>query len=99
MVANNNISEEERVRWAKEALSNPLLLESFKQLKETYMRAAGDCDLRDDIGRSRFVQAWKDTEAVELHLKAVLQSGVVPEEAEKEFATRRKVVGITIPKW
>ena len=58
------MTEEERLQWAKDAERNPAIWESFQVLKETYMRQASLCDPKDDLGRYRYLEAYKDIDVV-----------------------------------
>ena len=86
------MTEEERLQWAKAAERNPAIWESFQVLKETYMRQASLCDPKDDLGRYRYLEAYKDIDVVEKHLKAVLHGGKLPQDAQKEFARKKRLI-------
>ena len=69
------MTEEERLRWAKDAERNPVIWESFDVLQKTYMVMASQCDTKDDMGRFRYLEAYKDIEVVKKHLLAIFYNG------------------------
>ena len=86
------MTEEERLQWAKDAEKNPAVWESFDVLRKTYMKMASECSIKDDLGRYRYLEAYKDIDVVEKHLKAVLHGGKLPQDAQKEFARKKRLI-------
>ena len=84
--------EEERLQWAKDAERNPAIWESFEVLKRTYMQQASLCDQKDDLGRYRYLEAYKDIDVVEKHLKAVLHGGKLTDKQQREFTSKKKFI-------
>ena len=84
------MTEEERLQWAKDAERNPAIWESFEVLKRTYMQQASLCDQKDDLGRYRYLEAYKDIDVVEKHLKAVLHGGKLTDKQQREFTSKKK---------
>ena len=84
--------EEERLQWAKDAEKNPAIWESFDVLKKTYMQQASLCDQKDDLGRYRYLEAYKDIDVVEKHLKAVLHGGKLTDKQQREFASKKRFI-------
>ena len=83
------MTEEERLQWAKDAERNPAIWESFEVLKRTYMQQASLCDQKDDLGRYRYLEAYKDIDVVEKHLKAVLHGGKLTDKQQREFTSKK----------
>jgi hypothetical protein len=86
------MTEEERLQWCKDAERNPAIWESFDVLRKTYMKMASECSIKDDLGRYRYMEAYKDIDVVERHLKAVLHGGKLSEEQRNEFKSKRKFI-------
>ena len=86
------MTEEERLQWAKDAEKNPAIWESFDVLKKTYMQQASLCDQKDDLGRYRYLEAYKDIDVVEKHLKAVLHGGKLTDKQQREFTSKKKFI-------
>jgi|TARA_R110000744_G_scaffold55347_6_gene117093 hypothetical protein len=86
------LTEAERLQWAKDAERNPVIWESFNVLRQTYMKMAAECGLKDDLGRFRYLEAYKDIDVVETHLQAVLHGGKLIEKQKSEFKTKRKII-------
>ena len=86
------MTEEERLQWAKDAERNPAIWESFEVLKRTYMQQASLCDQKDDLGRYRYLEAYKDIDVVEKHLKAVLHGGKLTDKQKREFTSKKKFI-------
>jgi|TARA_X000001388_G_scaffold25071_1_gene17459 hypothetical protein len=86
------MTEEERLQWAKDAERNPAIWESFEVLKRTYMQQASLCDQKDDLGRYRYLEAYKDIDVVEKHLKAVLHGGKLTDKQQREFTSKKKFI-------
>eukprot|EP01050_Picozoa_sp_SAG11_P004828 SAG11_NODE_318_length_10823_cov_79.807068_11_plen_90_part_00 len=86
------MTEAERLQWAKDAEKNPALWESFKVLKKTYMQQASTCDPKDDIGRYRYIEAYKNIDVVEKHLKAVLHGGKLTDKQQREFSSKKRFI-------
>ena len=86
------MTEEERLQWAKDAERNPAIWESFEVLKRTYMQQASLCDTKDDLGRYRYLEAYKDIDVVEKHLKAVLHGGKLTDKQQREFASKKRFI-------
>tara|TARA_R110000824_G_scaffold93294_2_gene225756 strand:- start:681 stop:971 length:291 start_codon:yes stop_codon:yes gene_type:complete len=85
-------NETERLQWAKDAQRNPVIWESFAVLKKTYMQMASVCDAKDDIGRFRYLEAWKDIDVVERHLKAVMAGGQLSRQEQSEFKSKKRFI-------
>tara|TARA_R110002020_G_scaffold48382_1_gene137964 strand:+ start:482 stop:751 length:270 start_codon:yes stop_codon:yes gene_type:complete len=86
------MTEEERLQWAKDAQRNPVIWESFEVLKKTYMQQASLCDPKDDLGRYRYLEAYKDIDVVERHLRAVLHGGQLTTEQQHNFKRKKKFI-------
>jgi len=86
------MTEDERLQWAKDAEKNPAIWESFDVLRKTYMKMATECSVKDDLGRYRYMEAFKDIDVVEKHLKAVLHGGKLSELQKKEFITKKRYI-------
>jgi hypothetical protein len=86
------MTEEERLQWAKDAERNPVIWESFEVLKKTYMHMASECDIKDDLGRFRYMEAYKDIDVVIRHLKAVLHGGVLTNRQQRDFQRKKKFI-------
>ena len=86
------MTEEERLQWAKDAEKNPVIWESFDVLKKTYMQMAAACDIKDDVGRYRYMEAYKDVDVVLRHLRAVLHGGKLSESQQREFMRKKKFI-------
>ena len=86
------MTEEERLQWAKDAERNPAIWESFEVLKRTYMQQASLCDQKDDLGRYRYLEAYKDIDVVEKHLKAVMHGGKLTDKQQREFTSKKKFI-------
>lgn len=79
--------DQERAARAKEALNNPLLREAFGALKESYVAGIRLCEPKDDMGRYRFTVALNTVDAVERHLKAVVDTGLLDAAQSAELST------------
>ena len=86
------MTEEERLQWAKDAEKNPALWESFDVLRKTYMKMASECSIKDDLGRYRYMEAYKDIDVVERHLKAVLHNGRLTPDESNVFKKKKRLI-------
>jgi hypothetical protein len=77
----------ERAARAQEALNNPLLREAFGLLKDNYIAGIRSCEPKDDLGRYRYTVALNAVDAVERHLKAVVEAGLLDAAQSTEFST------------
>ena len=83
------MTEEERLQWAKDAQQNPVIWESFDVLKKTYMVMASQCDTKDDIGRFRYLEAYKDIDIVKKHLEAILYNGQLTKQEKTQMKKKK----------
>ena len=77
----------ERAARAKEALNNPLLREAFGMLKDSYVNSIRTCEPKDDVGRYRYTVALNTVDAVERHLKAVVDTGLLDAATTRDLST------------
>ena len=86
-----DMTEEERLQWAKDAERNPVIWESFDVLQKTYMAMASQCDTKDDMGRFRYLEAYKDIEVVKNHLKSIVYAGAL-DDKQRNSMKRKKLL-------
>jgi hypothetical protein len=77
----------ERAARAQEALNNPLLREAFGLLKDNYIAGIRACEPKDDMGRYRYTVALNTLDAVERHLKAVVDTGLLDAAQTNDLST------------
>ena len=68
---------------AKELLESELFRESVETIRNAYIAGALRCDVRDDMGRFRYIEGLRTVDAVEKHLSAIIQYGSHAAEIEK----------------
>ncbi len=83
----NAHSDYERAARAAEAINNIILREAFGLLKDGYIAGIRTCDPKDDAGRYRFTVALNAVDAVERHLKAVVNTGLLSAAQTSELST------------
>ena len=79
----------DRADTARRLLSEPFLLEAFKEQRETYLREAMKCGEKDDLGRFRYLEAAKVVDGVMRHFEVALTQGKLGKKEQKEFKGRR----------
>jgi hypothetical protein len=84
--------EAERAAHARELLADPLLREALAALSARYLAGIRGCAPKDDLGRYRLTVALNVVDAVERHLRAVVETGVLSEAQGQELAAPK-------PRW
>jgi quinol monooxygenase YgiN len=83
------MTEEERLQWAKDAERNPVIWESFEVLQKTYMSMASQCEAKDDLGRFRYLEAYKDIDIVKKHLQSILYNGHLTKQEKNQMKKKK----------
>jgi hypothetical protein len=86
MTATIDTNTRDKTARANEALNNPLLSEAFTLLAQSYISGIRACEPKDDVGRYRYTVALNVIDAVQRHLKAVVETGALDAAQSKEFA-------------
>lgn len=68
-----------RSRRAKEIVDNEEFKASMAAMRDAYIAGALRCDVRDDLGRFRFIEGLRMVEEFKNHLSMVVQTGEVAE--------------------
>ena len=84
-----------RGRQAAELLEHPLLAEAFSMLKAQYMSAWESSPARDTQGREEIWRLLRSLNAVEGHLKTVVETGKMARiQAEQQSAAQHLKDGV-----
>lgn len=83
-------ADTEKAARANEALTNPALTEAFALLAQSYLSKLRTCEPKDDLGRFRYSVALNVIEAVQRHLKAVVETGALDAAQAAELAAPPK---------
>jgi len=82
----SSVTDTEKAARANEALTNPVLTEAFALLAQSYMSRVKACDPKDDLGRYRYTVALNVLDAVQRHLKTVVETGALEVAQARELA-------------
>tara|TARA_R100000234_G_C5000625_1_gene180177 strand:+ start:649 stop:918 length:270 start_codon:yes stop_codon:yes gene_type:complete len=88
------MDQADREQWAKDALNNPALEEAFEILSEHYLLKASECTSNDDMGRFRYLEAYKSLKSIRRHLNAVVEVGKLNKVQANELNTKKKIINI-----
>ena len=83
---------------SEQLLKHPLFTESLGILRQAYMDQAARCGEKDDLGRYRFLEAYKMVSAHETFLRAVMETGKVAQ-SELDALMAERGVKRFIPKF
>lgn len=85
-----DLDHRQRGLRAKELLDSELFQEAVTTVRKAYIEGVLRCDVRDDLGRFRYIEGLRVVDGVESHLSAVIQRGQM--DAAKDFEAQPTII-------